>query len=489
MADLDWVDMPIHQAIKRDWSSPEILIEGSLNSAKTTVGLDKELDALLHWPGIPILLFRWTEDAVTTKLRPAFETILDVRKVKADWDREQKCYHFENGSTAYCFGLKAVSAIERMNKLRGLGVYRIMGDQVEETDRAVAGELRGRLRPDLAATIRGAQYPFQLTFIANPSDEMFWLSREFPIDNHVKGRRLYSLSVFDNRHLPQASIDSLLRQYAPEHPKHRTMVLGLRGLNITGDAVYENIFDRKLHVREVSPRADAPLLEVFDFGKHNPAWLVGQRTYYGGLSLLGGILGQHLVMEDFLPIVKHYRQEWFGRATFRTATSPMGDKHSSPDRRVTLLDLLRNARIQPVYWRDNANAPDVVLAMIEEVSGLLRRRSPDRSEAFGIASDESRWLVASSEGVKPQPFLSFAFDGGYVWDEHFVSVSNKTIRQPRDDDWYANAMRCVENLVLNFCVSQLTEHQIEIRQRHEAEQRQDGAGGGHAFGPNAWMAF
>ena len=73
MAELDWTDMPIHQAIKADWRTREILIEGSLNCAKTTVALDKEIDALLKYPGIPILLFRWTEDAVTTKLKTAFD--------------------------------------------------------------------------------------------------------------------------------------------------------------------------------------------------------------------------------------------------------------------------------------------------------------------------------------------------------------------------------------------------------------------------------
>ena len=70
MPELDWSDMPIHQAIKADWRTPEILIEGSLGCAKTTLMLDKEIDAAFKWPGIPILLFRWSQDAVDTKLRP-----------------------------------------------------------------------------------------------------------------------------------------------------------------------------------------------------------------------------------------------------------------------------------------------------------------------------------------------------------------------------------------------------------------------------------
>lgn len=485
---LDWEGMPIHQAFKADWNTPEILLEGSLGCAKTTAALDKEIDALLRWPGIPILLWRWTEDAVTTKLRPAFETVLSIRGIEANWEREHKCYHFANGSLAYAFGLKAVSAIERMNKLRGLGVNRILGDQVEEAERAVAEELRGRLRPDLAATMRHQRYPFQLTFVANPSDEHFWLSREFPADNHIKGRKLYSLSVFDNKHLPQETVDSLLRTWPDGHPKHRTMVLGKRGLNIVGDPVYENLYVRDIHRREMAPHVDEKLLEGFEIGKHNPCWVVARRSYHGGLELLGGVIGQHLVLEDFMRVVKRYRAEWFPKATFRTAASPVGEKETTASNRLTLLDILRSLGIKP-QWRDTANAPDVQLAMIEELSALLRRRTSGREEAFGLNIDDSRWLVASAEGEKEQPFLAWAADGGYVWDEHFVSVANKAIRQPRDDDWYANAMRCVENILLNFCMNQPSEYERGLRQQAQRE-RQDGQGNPYAgLGSNSWMAW
>ncbi len=49
MPELDWEGMPIHQAFKSDWRTPEILLEGSLGCAKTTLFIDKEIDALLKW--------------------------------------------------------------------------------------------------------------------------------------------------------------------------------------------------------------------------------------------------------------------------------------------------------------------------------------------------------------------------------------------------------------------------------------------------------
>lgn len=473
--------MPIHQAIRTDWKTPEILIEGSLNCAKTTVCLDKEIDALLKYPGIPSLGFRWSDDAVKTKLRPAFEDILDIRGMDREWDNEKKRYEFPNGSLVYMFGLKAVSLVEMFNKIRGLGVSRIFGDQVEEMARAVAGELRGRLRPDLKATMNQTRFPFQLTFVANPDDNDFWLSKEFPVENNIKGRKLYQLSIFDNKHLPQESRDSLLRQFPPGHPKHQTMVLGQRGPNITGDAVYEGIYRKEIHQRALAYRNDAELYEAFEFGKHNPVWILAQPLYAGGLALLGGIMGEGLMMEDMLPIVKQKRLEWLGpTAAIKSCSGPMGDKSTATTARYTLLNKLRRAGIK-LKSRENANAPDVRLAMIEEISGYLRRRNSRGDDQIGVNSNPDMWLRATSEGVTPYPFLHFGFEGGAVWSEHFVSVSNKQVRVMREDDKFANAMHCVENLMLNFCVNKPTDEETEERQRRARESEASAPVGGTAW--------
>lgn len=488
MPELDWTGMSIHEAFRADWKTPEILLEGSLGCGKTTVGLDKEIDALLKWPGIPILLFRWSEDAVSTKLRPAVEELLTIRGIASTWDDKRKRFTLENGSTAYMFGLKAVSAVEAYNKIRGLGVSRIFGDQVEEMQQQVAGELRGRLRPDLTATVLGKRYPFQLTFVANPGDDDSWLSKEFPIDNHIKGRKLYSLSVFDNRYLPQESIDSLLRQYSPEHPKHLTMVLGKRGPEITGVPVFEGLYKRDIHQRAVTLRPNAPIVESFEFGKHNPAWVFGQQMYAGGLTLIGGIRAQEMSLEDFLPVVKEYRKRWFPEdAAVKTCTSPMGDKSSLAGSRFTSMDILRRA-VGDVEYRDNGNAADVRLALIESLAGYLRRRTPTGEESIAVNDDTSRWLIATHEGVKESAFLHIAFEAGYVWDKHFVSVSSKEVKQPREDDKFSNVMHCVENIVLNFCAGQPSQAERDERRRKiRAQQAATDSEGTDFSLPGSWM--
>jgi hypothetical protein len=477
-----------HAEILADWSSKEICAEGSLSCGKTTVALWKELEALQRWPGIWSLITRWTDDACRTLLRPAFEQLARIHGTTLEWNDKEHAYELENHSRVFCFGLKTQSQLptERYGKIRGLPVSRIYADQAEQVLSDIADELRLRLRPDIEARLRKEVYPTQLTFTPNPVNDDHWIAKQFPLNNRIKGRRHWTLSLFDNAHnLPAEMIEQALQTYPPEHPKHRTVILGQRGLNVIGDPIYENLFDRTLHVRELTVSTALPLIEAFHVGRHNPVWVIAQRTYFGGMSLLGGIIGKRMMLEDFLPLVKRIRADWFPNMEIRTCTSPMGET-SNGSGRYTLLGLLRNAGFQ-VIWRENANAPDVQLATIEHVAGLLRRRTM-RQEALGINSDPSRWLSASSDGtVAPVPFMAFAFEGGYVWSDHAVSISNKTVRQPHDDDEYANAMRCLENLVLNFSADIQSQSEAD-EQRRKARERSFQQDSPMSNSPNSWMS-
>ncbi len=487
MPDLDWTGMPIHLAIKHDVTS-EVLIEGSLGCGKTTLGLDREIDALMKWPGIPILLFRWTEDACSTKLRPAFEELLAIRGITADWDAKQKAYTFANGSRAYMFGLKAVSAVEIFNKIRGLGVARIFGDQIEEMNPQVAGELRGRLRPDLTATMSGKRFPFQLTFVANPSDSDFWLSKEFPEDGHIKGRKLYSLSIFDNRHLPKETIESLVRAYPEDHPQFRPLVLGQRAPNVYGVPVFEGLYRKDLHWRPTAFRHDLPILESFHLGKHNPTFVCAQALYAGGLAVQGGVLALGMVLEDFVPIVDAYRRAWYPPSVpVKSCVAPQGEKTQQTTGRFTGNDVFREKAGIKVQWQDTGNAPDVRLAMIENLSSYLRRRNARGEESFAINTDPTRFLIVSqADGVRESPIVHHAFEGGAVWDAHFVSVSHKELRHIREDDKFANVLNCLSNIELNFCAGQRTAEARALATA-QARAKAHALGGRLLTGADSWM--
>ena len=80
--------------------------------------------------------------------------------------------------------------------------------------------------------------------------------------------------------------------------------------------------------------------------------------------------------------------------------------------------------------------------------------------------------VATRDELKPQPFMAFAFEGGYVWDEEMISVAHKRIKRAHEDDHYANAMRCVENILLTFFVHQPSEAE-RIQRRQEQLYREE----------------
>ncbi len=455
MPELDWSKAPIHREFRDDWTTPEILLEGSLASGKTTVALDKEIEATQRYPGIQILVFRWTEDAVSTKLRVEWEKILSIRGLEATWDAKQKCYDFPNGSKVFMFGLKAVSQVEMFNKIRGLSVSRLCGDQVEECREIVAGELRGRLRPDLVATMRGIKFPFQLTFVANPSDTHFWLSEEFPVGDKIKGRRLISLSIFDNPFLPPETIEGLVRAWPEDHPCHLTMIQGKRGPQFMGPPVFRGLYDKEKHWRTLELRHDMPILESFEVGTENPTWVYGQAMYDGGIAVMGGLRGEKMMLEEFVQLVKGYRLKWFPpNLDVKTCVAPMGENLKATGNRYTLLDVLRKKLdIRPTL-RGTGNAPDVRLAMIDNLGTYLKKYRADGLPMLGVNKDEDKFLVCDRDGAKQVPFVHYAFEAGFVWDENDVSVANKVIRKALEDDQFANAMHCIENIELNFLAGQ-----------------------------------
>ncbi len=479
----------VHAEIIRD-RTLERDVEGALSSGKTIACMKCEIDALKEEPGIWTLASRWTGDATDTLLRPQLEQMFRLEEFGTwAWDPKEKCYQWPNGSRMFAFGLKTQSQDpeERFGKIRGLPVSRIYISQAEQFPSDISAELRSRMRPDIEAQARGDRYRRQITFDANPVDDDIgpsghWLAKQFPTNNSITGRRYFCLSLFENAHnLPADFIAQQLAIYPPEHPKHRTMILGQRGFAVSGEPIFESVFSHKDHVRDLSLRTEGRFLEGLDIGKHNPCYVLACRTPLGALLLLGGILGQGLVLEDFIPLVKQYRDLWGMDRHIDTAIAPFGITrgHSSG----TMMQTLRLAGFK-LHSRPDANAPDVQLAMIEYIASMLRQRTVSREECIGINADPSRWLTISRDGVSQLAFMAHAFEGGYTWSKNFISVGHKQVRQPTEDDKYANAMHCLENIVLNFCAGKPSQSVEDERKAEEARKNRVPR---PATGPNAWM--
>jgi hypothetical protein len=426
-------------------------LEGALNCGKTTACLWKEfIAAWLQYPGIWSFIGRYSDGDNSAKLLPAWERVVREAGVALKWNAKELCYEFPNGpdpdkpyeggSRVFSFGLKSPDALSRYAKLRGLGVSRIYIDQAEE--------LPPDFFPELVQRLRQSGFPHQLTLSPNPLDVNSWLATEFPEDNRLPNRAYYSISLFDNAHnLPPEKIDDALTTYPPSHAKHRTAILGKRGLNVTGIPVYKDAFIRAVHVAaaEYDPRLS---LEVaLDFGKHHPCMVFRQTSPVGQTRLVGGILGQNLYLDDFLDIALGRMAEWFPGAMALYCCDPAGMADTSHGT-AGAKDVLKAKGIRPRFV-ENSNSPVVRLACIERMAALMRKRAADRSEAF-LVSNSPRWLRVSQDGATVDHFLADGFEAGYVWDAHMVSVDNKQVRRPKKDGWYEHGQNCAEYLELNF---------------------------------------
>lgn len=432
----------------------ELDIEGALRASKTTICLRKEMRALYANPGMHGLIGRWTDDATHGILKPAWRAMCQRAGIRLQWNGEEQYDQMDNGpdrddpfkggSLVYIRGLKTQDQTNRYSKFRGLTLARVYIDQAEEMPKDVYQELAARLSQ--------AGYTHQITISPNAVEETHWIALEFPNslkDGKDPHRGYIPLSVHDNAHnLSPEVIPALTRIYPVEHPKHRTMVLGLRGMNVTGDPVYKGSFIRQVHEKpaEFDPRL--PLDMALDFGKHHPCVVFRQTSVLGQLRFLGGILGQQLYLDDFIDIVLRYRAEWFPHAVeIRECCDPAGTADTSHGTKGAV-ELLKKHKVFPRSV-PASNSPIVRLAVIERMAGKMRERVADRSEAV-VVSNSERWLRISEEATVIDPFLADGFEAGYVWDKHLVSVDNKQVRKPLKDGWFEHGQNCAEYLELNF---------------------------------------
>lgn len=443
-------------------------LEGAFRSGKTTAALWKVYKSCIDNPGIQWLVCRYGDGDTQSKLKPPWRQVLYTAGVTPKWDPAEMCDVLPNGSVVYLFGLKAQDQVSRYAKLRGMTLAGIYVDQAEELPHDVFLELIGRLSQ--------GGHPHQMLMTPNPPDENHWLASEFPAENNLRGRKYYSVPIYANAHnLPPEAIEGLEQAYPAPHPKHRSAVLGKRGLNVIGKPVYGGdperglapMFNRLLHERPVAMNPMLPLCEAVDFGKHHPCVVWAQFTPYGGITFLGGILGQNLFLKDFVPILLQHRAQWFpDHLEVQTCCDPAGSHDNSQGIDQNGVSVLNSYGLYPRHV-DNANAPQIRAAMVERLAGYMRKRTP-QGEAFAVNTDH--WLIVSADTVRPWKFLTDGFEAGYVWDEHFVSVGSKQIRKPKKDGWYEHGQNCAEYLELSFGGHQQSVQQVERHAERMSQQ-------------------
>lgn len=431
-------------ALLRDTTTVETCVEGAIRSGKTTVCLWRELEALLAAPGIYGLLARWSEKHLFGLLVPLWRAACHEAGIELRWNaRESYDEMVATGSRMYLRGLKSQDAVQRYAAFRGLTLSRAYIDQAEESAEDVYLELVGRLSQP--------GYAHQITISPQSVDQGHWIAKRFPETLvATPARRYVSLGLRDNAHnLGLATVERLEALYPEGHPKHRTLILGRRGMNVTGAPVYGGAFSAAAHRAPVAFNSSLPLEMALDFGKHHPCVVYRQVSAFGQVRFLAGVLGQDMYLDDFIAVVKEHEGRWFREAAeIKRCCDPAGTTDTSQGTRgaVTML----KAAEWRMRWVADSNSPAVRLAMVERYAAKMRKRCADRSESIQVNSDPERWLRVSATDVVQDQFVADGFEAGYVWSPHMVSVGRKQVRMPLKDGWYEHGMNCAEYLELNF---------------------------------------
>jgi len=440
-------------------TTPYLDVEGAIRSGKTTVALWKVLNSCLEHPGIKWLVARWTDDMLKAQLRPAWRAICETAGVVGQWKSDEECDVLSNGSKVYLRGLKPSDERQQYGKFRGLTLAGVYVDQAEEIPTPdYFAELQGRLSQQ--------GMPHQLILTPNPPAKDHWIAKKFPEVGIKADYRYIRVPLKANSHNLDPETVRLLEETFPAgSAKHRTMIQGLRGLNVVGKPVYgpdadsgePGAFDRERHFVTVQLHPLLPLLEALDWGKHHPCVVWAQHNTWGGFDILGGILGRDLKLAQFLPLVHQYRAQWFDQPLeIRTCCDDAGIHDNSQGTETPKEFLSKHG----IYVRaiDGSNQPTLRANAVERFAELMGQRA-GKFELFRC--HPTRWMVIGANDAEPDPFVPEALEAGYVWDEHRRTVGRKQIAVPFQDGWYDHGMNCLEYLMLNFGGIRPTQKDVE----------------------------
>ncbi len=322
-------------------------------------------------------------------------------------------------------------------------------------------------------------FPQCILLTPNPPAHDHWLARDFPEVGAQPGYRYIRTSVYDNRAvLGDDYIRELEAAYPPGTVLRRRFIDGRRGLSATGDPVYKGYFNRGLHERDEVPlNPDVALLEAWDFGHHHPCVVYGQFVPQGGFHVLGGVIGESMFLEDFVPMVLQIRRQWFpSPLEIKSTGDPAGTARSSQGTNRSAADVLQanGISLQTVV---GANHPDKRNTAIQALAGYMRRLTPS-GPAFQITS---RFLIIGKDYQRSMAVLVDGLEAGYVWNERATSQGGSSTRMPKKDGYYDHAQNDLEYLMLQFGPSV-----IEKKRKPTREQQHGFAPFSHD-GPAGWM--
>lgn len=461
-------------------------LEGAIRAGKSTAPAAKLGTYAVEHPGIHMAATRWTQDGLDAQVKPLWRDTAAKMGLSLKWHPDEEYDEVQPyGSRIYLRALKASEETMRYGKLAGLTLAVLWIDQPEEAERdVVEAYVPGRLSQ--------VGYPLEAWFTPNPPGHGHWLADAswFPeLDGHPHHHYIWT-SVYDNRqNLPAGYIESLEAKYPEGSALRRRFIEGKRGLSVTGKAVYGGYYDAKRHCVPLTMNPALPLYEAWDFGTSRPCVTWAQFTPWGALHILGGIMGEDIFLEDFVPLVIQQRAQWFGTPyDIQACCDPAGANKNSLGSSVTGVKALQELLGYAPRSVSTSNTPEIRSVAIQTLASYMRRRAIKGGEAFQI--DQTHWRVIGQDQARTDAFGPDGFEAGYVWDDRVVrTAGGKPIQVPKKDGYYDHCQNDCEYLIANFgpvLPTQKDEQKIEreILKRAQIDHDPDDRiqlGGGRRF--------
>lgn len=411
--------------------------EGAVRAGKSTPAAAKLCMYVRECPGIQMAACRWSQDALDAQVRPLWRDMAKRFGLTLKWHADEE-YDEVVGtegpggtpSRVYLRALKASDDANRYSKLAGLTLAVVWIDQPEEVPEDV-------FMAYVPARLSQPGYPHECWLTPNPPGESHWLAQKFPLEGIAANHHYIRTSVYDNReNLGEAYIADLEAAYPPGTALRRRFIDGQRGLAAVGEPVYKGYFARRQHERDIRFNRDAPLYEAWDFGHHHPAVCWIQLLPGGCLAILGGVMGESLFLEDFVPEVVAIRSQWCPNPIeVLTTGDPAGTALSSQGTNKSAADVLKAYDIH-LRVISGANHPNARHAAIQTMAAYMRRMTPSGP---ALAVNPRFWII-SKTARRMSPVLVDGLEAGYVWDD--APAQTGAIRKPKKDGFYDHGMNC-----------------------------------------------
>lgn len=434
-------------------------LEGAVRSGKTRLGAEKLANVVIEYPGIHCLATRYKEKDVWSKLVPVWRTVAAEHGLQLRWNAKEQCdevYDHATGeyrSRVYLLGLKSSDNASTAGKVRGLTLGFIWADQAEEIPLEVFNELKLRLSQKGVLN--------QLLLTPNPPGPEHWLNEEFPETNTRSNHLYVRASIYDNAHnLNPGTVEANEESFPEGSAFHATMLLGKRGLGLSGVPVYKGYYFPFNHEHPVEYDPRYPLYEAWDFGRKHPAVVWGQLPP-GRCHLLGGVMAYDMGLADFVTHVLTTRTQWFGHlpAPPQVTCDGSGANKNKDGLEENAVSTLAKFGINavPCY---KANSDIGRRKTIEAYWAWMRRQTEQGDSAFKL-NPRFKYITKARLGTE-EPILARGFTAGYVWPAPVLD-HNRTkvpLLLPKKDGFFDHTQNCCEYLLAKFGDVPGTEQEI-----------------------------